>query len=325
MKRKHSLFLISALPFCSMFADSDIQSAKAYTAETTDLVRHTKNSTESVVEIVSEAGAFNILLEAVKAAGMQDVLEGEGPITIFAPTDDAFRKKLENVARNPHDPSFKRFLQEMLSYHIVPGTVTAEEMRQTPGLTSLRGTRINIRSKDDSVMANTANVIQNDIMASNGVIHIIDDVLLSCSKSVGCVPLGDPERRFRTFLTAQRGVTPMKELFGDNSITLFVPTDEAFAKLPEGMLERLLKPENQDQLDALVRNHYLTSRVYSDDVDEDSSLKTLNGDHIHIQQRGSELYVNGAKIIETNIDKSNGVVHMIDTVLIPSMGTGVMK
>ena len=98
---------------------------------------------------------------------------------------------------------------------------------------------------------------------------------------------------------------------------MFAPTDEAFAKLPAGTLESLLKPENKDQLVSILTYHVVSGKVMAADVVKLTSAKTVNGKTVNIKVEGGKVHVNGATVAATDIDTSNGVIHVIDTVLIP--------
>jgi uncharacterized surface protein with fasciclin (FAS1) repeats len=135
-----------------------------------------KASTADIVGVASSAGTFNTLLAAAKAAGLVETLQSEGPFTVFAPTDDAFAKlpegTVENLLANPEQ------LKQVLLYHVVPGKVTASQVVGLSSATTAQGTDVKISLKGDTVMINNASVTQADVMASNGVIHIIDTVII---------------------------------------------------------------------------------------------------------------------------------------------------
>jgi uncharacterized surface protein with fasciclin (FAS1) repeats len=133
-------------------------------------------STSDIVGVASSAGTFNTLLAAAKAAGLVDTLQSKGPFTVFAPTDDAFAKlpagTVDNLLANPDK------LKQVLLYHVVPGKVTASEVVGLSSATTAEGSDIAITVQGDTVMINNARVTQADVMASNGVIHVIDTVIV---------------------------------------------------------------------------------------------------------------------------------------------------
>jgi len=106
-------------------------------------------------------------------------------------------------------------------------------------------------------------------------------------------------------------------LKGDGPFTVFAPTDEAFAKLPKGTVENLLKPENKDQLVSILTYHVVPGKVQAADVVKMDEAKTVNGEMVDIEVKGDTAMVNDAKVTKTDIAASNGVIHVIDTVILP--------
>ena len=131
-----------------------------------------------IVETAAAAGSFNTLVAAVNAAGLTETLKGEGPFTVFAPTDEAFAKLPEGTLEMLLKPENKEKLAAILTYHVVPGKVTAEEVVKLSSAESVSGKKIDIKTSDGKVMVDGATVIKTDIMAENGVIHVIDTVMM---------------------------------------------------------------------------------------------------------------------------------------------------
>ena len=132
--------------------------------------------TKDVVDTAVAAGEFKTLVAAVKAAGLTETLKGKGPFTVFAPTDEAFAKlpkgTLDALLKD------KAMLTAILTYHVVPGRVTAEEVVKLESAKTVNGKELTIMTKGSTVMVGKATVIQADVPAANGVIHVIDTVLL---------------------------------------------------------------------------------------------------------------------------------------------------
>jgi uncharacterized surface protein with fasciclin (FAS1) repeats len=118
------------------------------------------------------------LVTAVKAAGLVDTLKGEGPLTVFAPTDEAFAKLPQGTVENLLKPENLDKLRAILSYHVVPGRITAEQVVALSSAKTVNGRELTINASNGRVMVDNANVIKADIMTSNGVIHVIDSVVL---------------------------------------------------------------------------------------------------------------------------------------------------
>jgi len=131
---------------------------------------------KDIVDTAVSAGQFTTLVKAVQAAGLVDTLKGEGPFTVFAPTDEAFAKlpagTIESLLANPAK------LREVLTYHVVPGKITASEVVKLSKAKTVQGQEAKIKVSGGKVKIDNANVIKTDIMTSNGVIHVIDAVIL---------------------------------------------------------------------------------------------------------------------------------------------------
>lgn len=135
-----------------------------------------KVETKSIVETAKAAGSFTTLLAAVEAAGLKDALSGKGPLTVFAPTDEAFAALPEGTVESLLKDKAK--LSSILTYHVVDGAVTAKMVVGLDEAKTLNGQSVTVKVKDEAVMINKAKVVKTDIMCSNGVIHVIDAVML---------------------------------------------------------------------------------------------------------------------------------------------------
>jgi uncharacterized surface protein with fasciclin (FAS1) repeats len=139
-----------------------------------DAAHHEKD----VVDVAVEAGQFNTLAAALKAAGLVDTLKGEGPFTVFAPTDEAFAKLPAGTVDSLLKPENRDQLIAILTYHVVPGKVMGADVVKLTEATTVNGNELMIRVVDGKVRVGQANVLKTDIAASNGVIHVIDTVML---------------------------------------------------------------------------------------------------------------------------------------------------
>ena len=133
---------------------------------------------KDIVDTAVEAGQFETLVAAVQAADLVDTLKSEGPFTVFAPTDEAFAALPDGTVEDLLKPENKETLQAVLTYHVVPGKIMAADAMAADSATTVQGQDITITTMDGSVMIDDATVISADIGASNGVIHVIDSVLM---------------------------------------------------------------------------------------------------------------------------------------------------
>jgi uncharacterized surface protein with fasciclin (FAS1) repeats len=145
-------------------------------------LRAQEAATGTIVDVASEAGSFTTLVSALQAAGLAEALAGEGPYTVFAPTDEAFAKLPEGTVEDLLKPENQETLKSILLYHVVEGKATASDAAEMSSATTMGGADLTITTADGAVMINDANVVTPDIEASNGVIHVIDTVLMPPSE-----------------------------------------------------------------------------------------------------------------------------------------------
>ncbi|WP_372862208.1 fasciclin domain-containing protein [Pseudoalteromonas sp.] len=133
---------------------------------------------KDIVDVAAANGSFSTLVAAVKAAGLVDTLKGEGPFTVFAPTDEAFAKLPAGTVENLLKTENKDKLVAILTYHVVSGKVMAADVVTLTSAATVQGQSVNVATNNGAVMINDATVVKADVKASNGVIHVIDTVLL---------------------------------------------------------------------------------------------------------------------------------------------------
>lgn len=138
----------------------------------------------------------------------------------------------------------------------------------------------------------------------------------TCSSTKTIVAVASEAGSFKTLVAAVKAAGLADVLQGDGPFTVFAPTDEAFAKLPAGTVENLLKPENREQLKAILTYHVIPGKVMAADV-KPMQAKTVNGQKVNIQVIDKTVKVDNAKVVKTDVAASNGVIHVIDTVILP--------
>ena len=271
-------------------------------------------STPTIVETAQKA-KLNTLVAAVQAADLAEALSGKGPFTVFAPTEEAFAALPEGQLEMLLQPKNKHVLQAILKYHVVSGELDAKHVIKTPFATTLNGQRIDIKVDDSGVKIDGARVLKTDIKCSNGVVHLIDRVILPNTEDIVATAMGAGD--FNTLTAALKAAELVEALRGDGPLTVFAPTDAAFAKLPKGAVADLLKPENRSQLQAVLTYHVVPGRVYSDAVKKEARVESLQGGTLHLARDEHGVTVAGARVVKADIETANGVIHVIDSVLLP--------
>lgn len=271
---------------------------------------------KDIVDTAVSAGSFNTLVAAVKAAGLVDTLKGKGPFTVLAPTDEAFKKLPKGTVETLLKPENLKKLQAILTYHVVPGAVMASDVVKLSSAKTVQGDNVSIKVVDGSVWINGAKVVKTDIKCKNGVIHVIDSVILPPEKA-DIVDTAVSAGKFSTLVAAVKAAGLVETLKGEGPFTVFAPTDEAFAKIPAATIQDLLKPENKAKLASILTYHVVSGRVTAADVVKLTSAKTVNGQTVTIKVADGKVMVDGANVIKTDIECKNGVVHVIDSVIMP--------
>jgi transforming growth factor-beta-induced protein len=274
-----------------------------------------------IVDTAVAAGSFNTLAAALGAADLVATLKSKGPFTVFAPTDEAFAKLPEGTIADLLKPENKAKLAAILTYHVLAGEVMASTVVTMDGKTAatVNGASVTIGVKDGTVTVDDAKVLTTDIKTSNGVIHIIDSVMIPKPVLADIVDTAVAAGSFNTLAAALGAADLVATLKSKGPFTVFAPTDEAFAKLPEGTVADLLKPENKAKLAAILTYHVLAGEVMASTVVtmDGKTAATVNGASVTIGVKDGTVTVDDAKVLTTDIKTSNGVIHIIDSVLIP--------
>jgi uncharacterized surface protein with fasciclin (FAS1) repeats len=270
---------------------------------------------KDIVDTAVAAGSFKTLATALTEAGLVDALKGAGPFTVFAPTDEAFAKLPKGTLDDLLKQENKGRLSAILTYHVVSGRVPAEKALKLTNAKTLNGQHIDLVVKNGGLTVDGAKVIKTDIECSNGVIHVIDRVILPNDKDIVATAQG--AGFFKTLMSALTATDLSTVLQGDGPFTVFAPTDEAFSKLPKGTLDSLLKSENKEKLVSILKLHVASGRAFAADALAADKITTLQKEVVRVRLVDGKPRVNDANIVKADIDAANGVIHVIDTVLMP--------
>ncbi len=265
---------------------------------------------------------FSTLVELVIAADLTAVLNGPGPLTVFAPTNEAFAKlPAATLAALKADPAL---LAQVLTYHVLPAKVTSTDITGMGGMSNpatANGAMVNVTTINGSVYVNDAKVTTADVPADNGVIHIIDTVLIPPdmldAATIGGTAMASPQFNTLSMLLTIAGLGPVVK-DPAATLTVFAPTDEAFAKLPKETVDALIA--DPEALKKVLLYHVLGSIVSSEDIvgmGGSATPETVNGATVDVTMRDGAVYVNDAMVVTADIKVGNGVIHAIDTVLLP--------
>jgi uncharacterized surface protein with fasciclin (FAS1) repeats len=275
---------------------------------------------ETIVEIAVANGSFTTLVAALQKAELVDTLSGEGPFTVFAPTDDAFADLLAALEITADDLLNHPQLTEVLLYHVVSGNVMSTDLSEGMMAETLKGDGVTV-SLDGGVFINESQVTTADIEGTNGVIHVIDKVLVPDDFVLDpvdetIVEIAVANGSFTTLVAALQKAELVETLSGAGPFTVFAPTDAAFTDLLTGLgitAEDLL---NHPQLKDVLLYHVVSGNVMSTDLSDGMMADTFKGDSIMISLEGG-VFINESQVTTADIEGTNGLIHVIDKVLVP--------
>lgn len=277
----------------------------------------------NIVKTAAAAGQFKTLVSLLVAADLDDALKGDGPFVVFAPTDDAFAKLPKGTVDDLLKPENKAKLVAILKYHVIPNkSGFAFENGVAYGnyeFKTLNGASVTLTPGDGVNRVNDAKIVTPNLTCSNGSVQVIDRVLLPPAAKKNTIPaVAEKAGTFKTLLAALTAAELAEVLGGDGPFTVFAPTDEAFAKLPKGAVEKLLKPENRKQLVGVLTYHVVTGKLSAKELVKAEGAKTLQGGRVSVGISGGRVTVNQSGVTASDVAADNGVIHVIDTVLMPT-------
>lgn len=293
----------------------------------------------------AESPEFTTLLAALETAQLVPLLDETGPFTVFAPTDAAFARELEAAGLTADEVlNDEELLLQTLLLHIVPGTFTAETVATLDGqqvASAYWQSTLSIAVGDDGVTVNEQPVVQTDIIASNGVIHVIDGLLLpgdagslsggllegdaSLAETAVAASVAEEDAEFVTLVAAVEAAGLVEALSTGGPYTVFAPTDAAFAALLDGLgitADDLLA--DTALLTEVLSYHVVPLNYFAADLAQlDGALvgTLLNDTALTIAATEDGVTVNGVNVVGADVVANNGVIHVIDTVLIPPADT----
>ncbi len=280
---------------------------------------------QDIVQIAQSKPEFNILVEAVIAADLATTLKSAGPFTVFAPTDTAFANLLTELGVTKAQLlANKPLLTAVLTYHVLPAKVLKAQVPVGKAITTVQGGIFKVDTVGaDLIITDGRNrpskITATDIQANNGVIHVIDKVLLPADKTIVQTAQADP--RFKILVEAVIAANLQDTLSGTGPFTVFAPNDAAFANLlTELGLTKAQLLANTALLTKVLTYHVLASRVLKADVPVGAPIATVETETFTVDSTLAITDKRGRKasIIATDILTSNGVIHEIDKVILPA-------
>ena len=283
----------------------------------------------TVVDIIVESESHNVLETAVVEAGLVDALsDTTTTFTVFAPTDDAFYMLPEGTLDAVLADN--ELLTSILTYHVVGGTALSTDLVDGTTVETLNGGSVTVTIDTNGVFINDAQVIVADIVADNGVVHVIDAVLLPVVETTTVVDVivGSEDHTVLELAVVQEGL--VDALSGEGPFTVFAPTDAAFTALAEAFNVEVTALLELQNLTDILTYHVVSGTVLSTDLTDGMEATALNGGTLTftVDSMGVEVgtaAVGPAMVIVADIVTDNGVVHVIDAVLVPETPSSVFE
>ncbi|MCA8954133.1 MAG: fasciclin domain-containing protein, partial [Planctomycetes bacterium] len=212
-------------------------------------------------------------------------------------------------------PENKARLAKILKFHVVAGNVPAKTAVTLDSAATIGGQVLPLEAAGENLTVGGAKVVAADVAASNGVIHVIDSVMIP---GPNLVEVAQKAGSFGTLLAAAKAAGLAETLADGGPFTVFAPTDAAFDKLGKDTITDLLKPENKAKLAAILKFHVVAGNVPAKAAVKLDGAETIGGKKLGLALDGKMLRVGGAEVVKADVTASNGVIHVIDTVLIPN-------
>ena len=270
---------------------------------------------KNIVEVAADAGNFSILIEAAQKAGLAEFLSTENNLTVFAPTDDAFAALLSDLGLSSLDDVPVADLTQILTYHVIGTKVMSTDLSTgyVPTLASFNDNNISMYVEvGNGVSINgSVSVTTADVEAENGVIHVVDKVILPPT----VVNIALANENFTTLVQAVVKAGLVDALSADGPFTVFAPTNAAFDALFVQLGISGIDDLTTEQLIPILTYHVVSGNVVSTELSS-GEVGTLNGQNLSVDLSAG-VKINESEVIAADIQGSNGVIHVIDQVLIP--------
>lgn len=271
------------------------------------------SSAQTIVDVAQSTGTHNTLVDLVVQANLAETVGGPGPLTVFAPTDDAFAALPESAAKYT-TPEWSAHLTDILTYHVVSGKVMSTDLALDANVTMVNGGTTTITSLAPP-MINTATINPADVEATNGVVHVTDQVLLPTSVTSNIVDIAVGAEDFSTLVSLVGAAGLAETLSSEGPFTVFAPTNAAFAALDESVVTYLTSEEGKDDLTKILTYHVFPGVVYQSAVPT-AEVEMVSGDSASV--KADPPMIDSANIVPGQVLASNGVIHAIDAVILPS-------
>ena len=275
----------------------------------------------TIVDVARATPVLSTLVTAIETAGLGSTLSGDGPFTVFAPTNAAFDNLpdgvLDDLLANPS------ILEQVLQYHVLNGKVMSGDVTTGSVPTLLSGASIDVVVDGNQITLNgLSNVVGADVDASNGVVHLIDEVLIPPTIELpkdNIVEIAQATPSLSSLVAAlTRFPDLVTALSSDGTYTVFAPDNDAFTAILAAIGQTSLDDVPDGVLRTILEYHVISSGVImSGDLSDGQTAEAFSGEEITVSIDGSDVFISGAKVATPDVEASNGVVHLMEDVMVP--------
>lgn len=277
-----------------------------------------------LVSTVSQTAALSSFRLAIASSGLAEVLASTGPFTLLAPSNEALARLDKQTLAALMAPENQPALAAIIAHHVIPGRLSASDLARLPSVPSLSGQRLEVRRGPSGPIIAGGAISFADIQATNGVIHIVDAVLLPTTRDIRATL--EASGRFNRFLSLLDAIDEDELIPPGAQVTLLAPTDDAFDALSNEAVAMLKTRRNRDALRSLLENHIIPQRLTAGQAIAQSPIRTAQGatlratrdeaGHLRLQYTEKD----SATILAADLDTTNGLVQVVDALIIPPAG-----
>eukprot|EP00441_Pelagodinium_beii_P019855 CAMPEP_0197658144 /NCGR_PEP_ID=MMETSP1338-20131121/45058_1 /TAXON_ID=43686 ORGANISM="Pelagodinium beii, Strain RCC1491" /NCGR_SAMPLE_ID=MMETSP1338 /ASSEMBLY_ACC=CAM_ASM_000754 /LENGTH=642 /DNA_ID=CAMNT_0043234673 /DNA_START=31 /DNA_END=1959 /DNA_ORIENTATION=+ len=277
----------------------------------------------NAVEIIASTNLLASTYKAVTEGQLQYILEGVGPYTVFAPTTEAWDNLGPGVFTSLLMPTNSRFLKQVIQYHLCYGGDTSSMFVEGQEIKTLEGNSLKVSSLSPFQVNNVAKALSPDIPASNGILHIIDTVMIPPDFEYpeplkDCVGLSKQADYLTIFAQAIKAAEMEEAMSVEGPITVFAPTNAAFESMGEGVATSLLLAANKQRLKQVLQYHTILTQRDTSSLSVGDQMNTLEGGMLQVSQVTPSIKLNqNVEVTSTNVPATNGIMHILGNVLLP--------
>jgi uncharacterized surface protein with fasciclin (FAS1) repeats len=272
-------------------------------------------SSLNIVQTASADTQFSVLVEALTKANLVDTLNGNGPFTVFAPTNTAFTNALAALKITKAQLLAKDDLADILKYHVLPVKVPSSALQASQTPTTVQGLKVMVTKTGSAVKFASATVTSADITCDNGIIHVIDKVVLPPTLNIVQTAAASPD--FSVLVEAVKKANLVDTLSGTGKFTLFAPTNAAFVDALAALKITKVQLLARSDLADILKYHVLQGEVTSSALKASQTPATVQGQKVKVTKAGAVVKFASATVTSADLGCSNGVIHTINKVVLP--------